>query len=218
MTRQNIRLASFATALVGASLSLVQPRIARGQETPAPPSEVASPSPPPPTPPPSVVPPGYPPPAYPAPGYGPPPYATTNGEYPEPHPGHQFLFGVSTYRSPGLAVALSLQPLPIDFGNLYAENLGWGIAYTAIEVSLLAPMMWMTGQHMDHGNGDDRRWSGMEKGTMMGAVSAYVLVKIVASVHAGYAADAFNRTYQARGIAFVTPTAGGALLAWNQSL
>ena len=33
------------------------------------------------------------------------------------------------------------KPVPVDFGNFYAENLGWGIAYTAIELSLMAPMM-----------------------------------------------------------------------------
>ena len=52
--------------------------------------------------------------------------------------GPHFLFGDSQHRMPGLAVVLSLQPLPVDFGNLYAENLGWGVAYTAIEVSLAA--------------------------------------------------------------------------------
>ena len=62
------------------------------------------------------------------------------------------VFVDAQYRSPGLAVALSLQPLPIDFGNFYAENLGWGVFYTAVEVSLLAPRMWMTGSHMATGS------------------------------------------------------------------
>jgi hypothetical protein len=123
--------------------------------------------------------------------------------------------GEARYRSPGLAVALSLQPLPIDFGNLYAENLGWGVAYTAIEVSLLAPMMWMTGEHMDHGASDNRAWTGRETGAMVGLVCGYAVVKVVSGLHAGYAAQAFNRSYEPRMTSFVAPVRGGALLAWS---
>jgi len=139
-----------------------------------------------------------------------------------PDPGHHVygasnhaLFGDDRYRSPGLAVALSLQPLPIDFGNLYAENLSWGVAYTAIEVSLMAPMMWVAGQHMGHGTSGDRDWSGAERGAMVGLVSGYVAVKLVAGLHAGYGARAFNRRYEPRTTAFVTPSPGGALLSWS---
>jgi hypothetical protein len=128
------------------------------------------------------------------------------------------LFGDRTYRSPGLAVALSLQPLPIDFGNLYAENLGWGIAYTAIETSLLAPMMWMTGQHMNHGTSTDRSWSRMETGAMMGFISGYVVVKVISGVHAGYAARSFNTGYSPRAMATVAPAPGGAFFVWSGSL
>lgn len=156
-------------------------------------------------------------PGYPAPGYVPQPYAPGHVP-PDSHRGQPFLFGPPTYRSPGLAVALSLQPLPIDLGNLYAENLGWGVAYTAVEVALLAPMMWMTGQHMDHGNGDDRRWTGMESGMMVGFISGYVVVKLMAGLHAGYAARSFNQTFEGRGMAVVVPTAGGALLTWTKTL
>lgn len=128
-----------------------------------------------------------------------------------------FPFGEGRYRSPGLAVMLSLQPLPIDFGNLYAENIGWGMAYTAIEVSLMAPMMWMTGEHMDHGTTDNRTWSGRETGAMVGLVSGYVVVKLVAGLHAGYASRAFNRAYEPRTMGFVAPIPGGALLAWSRT-
>jgi hypothetical protein len=140
-----------------------------------------------------------------APAYGPP-------QAPSP------LLGDGNYRSPGLAVALSLQPLPIDFGNLYAENLGWGIAYTAIEVSLMAPMMWMTSAHMNHGGGADRNWSGMETGAMAGFVSGYVLIKLASGLHAGYAARRFNRAYEPTTTALVAPAPGGALLVWSGRL
>lgn len=108
-------------------------------------------------------------------------------------PGHRHgLFGDSQFRSPGLAIALSLTPMPVDFGNLYAENLGWGIAYTAVEVSLVAPMMWLVGGHMDHGRDDTRRWSDGERNTMIALGIAYIVVKLAAGVHAGYAAGDFN--------------------------
>lgn len=179
---------------VGLSVAALLPRIAAAEEIlPAPAGPPLAPAP-------APLPPAF----APAPSYGP----------PMPVP----LFSDRHYRSPGLAVALSLQPLPIDFGNLYAENLGWGVAYTAVEVSLLAPMMWMTGSHMNHGANDDRQWSGMETRAMMGLVSGYVVVKLASGLHAGYAARAFNREGGTTAMAVVLPTAGGALLAWSARL
>lgn len=191
------------TAVVVA-LSAASPRSAKAEDEPAPPAP-AAPSPGPAAfPPPQLAPPlRYVPPA-PA-GY-------------VPVETHRGLVGDARYRSPGLAVALSLQPLPIDFGNLYAENLGWGIAYTAAEVALMAPGMWLTGQHMDHGGAGNQHWSGGESGIMIGSVAGYVVVKLVAGVHAGYAAQAFNRAAAGQGVAFVTPTPGGALLGWAAKL
>ena len=155
---------------------------------------------------------------------GPPIYAPQPNYWPPPpayapmeHASHHGLSSDARYRSPGLAVALSLQPLPVDFGNLYAENLGWGIAYTAIEVSLMAPMMWMTGQHMDHGYGDERSWSSGERTAMAGFVAGYVAVKLVAGLHAGYAAQSFNRAGEPRGVAFVAPARGGAAFMWSRA-
>ena len=121
-----------------------------------------------------------------------------------------------SYRSPGIAVALSLTPVPVDFGNLYAENLPWGIAYTTAEVALVTPMMWMLGSHMHDGNGGDR-WSSAERGWEIGLVSGYVLVKIAAGIHAGYAAADFNKAQEHGAFARVLPTVattpGGALFA-----
>lgn len=125
--------------------------------------------------------------------------------------GQHGLWGDSQYRSPGLAVALSLTPLPVDFGNLYAENLGWGIAYTAVELSLFAPMMWLVGGHMDHGRSDTRNWSDGEQNGMIALVSGYVVVKIAAGIHAGYAAGDFNQGGADSARARVVPLRGGAL-------
>jgi hypothetical protein len=128
---------------------------------------------------------------------------------------HSFLYGDQAYRSPGLAVALSLTPLPVDFGNLYAENLGWGVAYTAVEVSLMAPMMWFAGSHMSHSNVDDRRWGDGERAAMVGLVAGYVGVKLVAGLHAGYAAREFNTRHAPRSVAVLVPRSGGAVLGWQ---
>jgi hypothetical protein len=128
-----------------------------------------------------------------------------------------FLFSERHHRSPGLAVALSLQPLPIDFGNLYAENVAWGIAYSAVEISLMAPMMWLAGSHMRRA-ADDGSWSSGEKGAMFGLAAGYVLVKLAAGLHADRAARGFNLMYERRATALVAPTAGGAVLVWSARL
>jgi hypothetical protein len=134
--------------------------------------------------------------------------------YPGGHPGYHHglgLFGDTRYRSPGLAVALSLTPLPIDFGNLYAENIGWGVAYSALEVSMMVPMMWFVGGHMNHRWDDDRRWSSGESNTMVGLVAGYVAVKLVAGLHAGYAARGLNRRTGSDPFAGVLPVRGGGV-------
>lgn len=108
------------------------------------------------------------------------------------HAGHGLPMVDAEYRSPGLAVALSLTPLPVDFGNLYAENLAWGVAYTGLELALMIPMMVLVGSHMDHGGNADQRWSSGEQVAAVSLVSVYVLVKLVAGLQAGAAARSFN--------------------------
>jgi hypothetical protein len=71
---------------------------------------------------------------------------------------------------------------------------------------------------MDHGVGNDRSWSGTERGAMGGLVAGYVAVKLIAGLHAGYATQSFNRASEPRGVAFVAPTPGGAILAWSARL
>jgi hypothetical protein len=124
------------------------------------------------------------------------------------------LWGDADYRSPGLAAALSLTPVPVDFGNLYAENVGWGIAYTGAEIALSSGMMWLGASHMCHGGANGcGDWSNAERSTMIGLVAGYVIVKVVAGVHAASAAHRFNDehrdpTWQAT----ILPFRGGAVL------
>lgn len=121
------------------------------------------------------------------------------------------------YRSPGLSVALSLTPVPVDFGNLYAENVAWGVAYTTVELTLAAPMMWMVGSHMHHDNADDRTWSAGERSWEIALVSGYVFVKVASGIHAGYAAARFNTAHERARLLFPVPgvavVPGGAALS-----
>jgi len=213
-TTKALRSAMAAAAALFFTCAPGAVRAQADQQPPAPPAQQGPQQQQPPTYPPQ----GYPPPSYPLPvyGHGGPHHGGMG--YGAPHGEHHPLLGDSDYRSPGLAVALSLQPLPVDFGNLYAENLAWGVAYTAIEVSLMAPMMWLGGSHMHRGYGaGDRSWSANEKNAVVGLASGYVVVKLVAGLHAGYAAKALNRAYGPAPMAYVAPTAGGAVLGWGRA-
>ena len=119
------------------------------------------------------------------------------------------VFG-SRYRSPGLAAALSLTPVPVDFGNLYAENVGWAMAYTSAQLALMTGMMWLGAGHMCHARDRCADWSGAETGGMVALAIGYVGVKIVSGVHAAGAARDFNEAGRTRLVPVVVPTSGGA--------
>lgn len=128
--------------------------------------------------------------------------------------GHHGPWGHSQHRSPGLAFAISLTPMPIDFGNLYAENIPWGIAYTTVELALGGGMLWLAAGHMCHGTECDK-WSGGESSGMVALVSAYVIVKLVAGTHASLAAARFNDDRHALAAPVIIPMRNGALLRWH---
>jgi hypothetical protein len=81
-------------------------------------------------------------------------------------------------QSPGLAAALSLTPVPIDFGNFYAESAGWGVAYTVTEVGLFVPMMILVadagGMHDRYD--DDDEWTRREQIAFYSLLGGYVAV------------------------------------------
>lgn len=133
------------------------------------------------------------------------------------HPAdHVSLVGDARYRSPGMAAALSLTPVPVDFGNFYAENVGWGIAYTSGQLALGGAMMWIGAGHMCHGGSGNgcSSWSDTERNSMVGLVAGYVALKVVAAVHASEAAEDFNRVHASP---VVTPTNGGVMFGWTAS-
>ena len=128
---------------------------------------------------------------------------------------HHSLWGDEHYRSPGLAFALSLTPLPVDLGNLYAENLGWAIVYTSLEIGLGTGMVVLGARHMCHSQSCDS-WSDRETGFMIGFAAAYVAVKLVAGIHAGAAARSFNHVHAPTASIGVAPSSGGATLLWRR--
>lgn len=128
-------------------------------------------------------------------------------------------FGSSDYRSPGLAAVLSLTPMPVDFGNLYAENFGWGMAYTAVELSLATPLVWLGAQNMcgghDHYDDGCDGWIDSDETWALGLLSGYVGVKFVSAVHAGYASRAYNERHEERSSSLsVMPVRDGLGLGW----
>lgn len=132
------------------------------------------------------------------------------------HGGHEAIeehHQTGPYRSPGLAAALSLTPMPVDFGNLYADNVGWGIAYTSVELGLLVPMFWIARDHgMGHGDyGSTNPWTSTDRNWMIGLASGYLAVKLISGLHAAHAADDFNqRQHGPRLSGAVVPTSEGA--------
>jgi hypothetical protein len=93
-------------------------------------------------------------------------------------------------RSPGLAAALSLTPMPVDLGNFYAESPGWGVAYTVVELGAFVPMMALAVDGGMHHAND--RWTEGERAAFYGLLGGYVAVKAVAALHATLHARTYN--------------------------
>lgn len=123
------------------------------------------------------------------------------------------------YRSPGLAAALSLTPMPVDFGNFYAENPEMGVVWTAAETGLMAAMMWSSwdGGMMGHGydrdgDGSRDRWTAADRDRTAALAVAYVGVKLVSALQASQSARLHNDRLARVQVALI-PTDGGAFAA-----
>ena len=128
---------------------------------------------------------------------------------------HHHHWGFGPYRSPGLAFVLSLTPVPVDFGNLYAQNTEWGIVYTSAELALGGSMLWVGADHMCHSNDCDS-WSDGERRTMLGLVFGYVAVKLGAGIHATFAAEDFNTRQNSSVSPMILATADGVVIGWQR--
>lgn len=99
-----------------------------------------------------------------------------------------------------LAVLLSLQPLPISLGHLYARHWGTGVFFTIGETLLAAASMGtvmaersVAGLHDHDGMTPFSSWSPEGQVLFFSALSAYVLVKIADSVSTGFMAPASEK-------------------------
>ncbi|MDP2982948.1 MAG: hypothetical protein Q8O92_06450 [Candidatus Latescibacter sp.] len=97
--------------------------------------------------------------------------------------------------SPGVAALLSLQPMPVDFGNFYLNNWRKGILYTTLELGMFIPGMALLG---DHGMGfsdrsDGRSWNDSERVTFYSLLAAYIAVKVISAYDAGSTAERMAR-------------------------
>jgi hypothetical protein len=142
-------------------------------------------------------------------------YASPSRQPDDGFRGHHGFWGQGRYRSPGLAFALSLTPMPIDFGNLYAENVPWGIVYTSAELALGTGILWIGGGHMMCRSSDCDDWTDKERAATIAFVSGYLAVKLAAGTHASFAAERFNREQALLSLPLVVPTRDGATLFWS---
>lgn len=122
---------------------------------------------------------------------------------------HQFDLKLSSRKSPALAAMLSLQPIPIDLGSLYAGNWERGIIYTAAQIALFVPAVVLIGENSRWRHhyydparyypDDDRwTWSRAERERFYYLVGGYVLVKLISAFDAGYTVERSNATLSVR--------------------
>lgn len=123
------------------------------------------------------------------------------------------MMGHGHERSPGLAAVLSLTPMPIDFGNFYAENWGWGVGYTVGEVAVFTPMVVLAASSGwgHHNAQDDDEWTREEAVAFYSLLGGFVVLKTVAAIHAARATEAYNAHRAAHPTATLAPlvTKGG---------
>ncbi len=105
-------------------------------------------------------------------------------------------------KSPSLAAALSLQPLPIALGQFYVGDWEKGILYTTAEVALAIPAVALLSKNRGWGHRsyyyyDDpyrQTWTDAERERFYYLAGGYLLVKIVSAFDAGYSAERYNRS------------------------
>ncbi len=117
-----------------------------------------------------------------------------------------FLFGIPSALSTGqsletwgsgtntsTAVLLSIQPLPVDAGNLYTGNWVRGLGYSVIQTSLvvgasimLANVDW--GHHTYYNGADRRGLTDAERQRLHWYAAAYIAVKAISALDAGITA------------------------------
>lgn len=85
---------------------------------------------------------------------------------------------------PAAAMGLSLTPVPLDFGNLYADNIMWAGIYTGVEFGLAGTFTWLAVSHRCDDAEECQRWNLREARSAVAVLASYVLVKLIAGLHA----------------------------------
>lgn len=103
-------------------------------------------------------------------------------------------------KDPGMAALLSIQPLPIAFGNFYTGNWSRGVMYTTAELALFIPGTILLGRNMGWGmhsysnySDNERSWTRGERNQFYYLLAGYVVVKIISALDAGYSAEKYNQ-------------------------
>ncbi len=108
----------------------------------------------------------------------------------------------SSRKSPAIAAALSLQPLPMDLGSFYAGNWERGAIYTTAEIALFIPIVVLISQNSNWGHhrydsyyyadANRRTWTDAERNRFYYLVGGYFLVKLISALDAGYSVERQN--------------------------
>ena len=94
-------------------------------------------------------------------------------------------------KSPGVAALLSLQPMPVDFGNFYVDDWGKGILYSSLELGLFVPGVIYMGNHgMGHSHSSNNsEWTDSERNTFYYLLTGYIAVKVISAYDAASTAE-----------------------------
>ncbi len=100
-------------------------------------------------------------------------------------------WGWSGVKSPGVAALLSLQPMPVDFGNFYVDDWKKGILYTSLELGVFVPGIMLMGNHGwgHHHSNDNDSWTDNERVTFYSLLAGYIAVKVVSAYDAASTAE-----------------------------
>ena len=108
----------------------------------------------------------------------------------------------SSKKSPAMAAALSLQPLPMDLGSFYAGNWERGIVYTAAEIVLFVPAIILIAEKSNWGHhrygsyyyveSSRKTWTNAERNRLYYFAGGYFLIKVISAFDAGYSVERQN--------------------------